>query len=297
MSGKKVQIMRAATKLFSEKGFHATSIQEIADSLGIAKGSVYSYFPSKDELLFSIFKYYYELYEYKLAKIGEDRSLDTREALIAKIEHMFNGFYEHRAFILMHLKEQPIKHAGDLYEFLVTAGMRSNMMYAAHLREMFRELPERYLSDCVAMLSGLTDAYMKVLVVGQQQLDHHKMATFIVERLEDIVAGLLARNAEACLSADLLNIGQPEKLLSARPALAVRLENELCRLKKQLCDHDGSAQAKETLGALQVLEEELGKPAPRKFILKGMAGQIADNVDATALLELLETLLGFDEAE
>lgn len=292
MSGKKVQIMRAATKLFSEKGFHATSIQEIADSLGIAKGSVYSYFPSKDELLFSIYKYYYELYEYKMAKIGEDQSLGARESLIAKITLIFGGFYEHRAFILMQIKEQAIRHPGNLYEFMVAANVRSNIMYAAHLRKLFPELPERHLPDCVVMLSGMIDAYMKVLVFGQMPSDYRKMAAFIVERLDDLVAGLVARDAEACLPADML----PEELLSGRPALAVRLDDEIARLKRQ-CGSGGGAQAQETLGALQVLEEELGKPTPRKFILNGMAGQIAGNVDATALLELLETLLGFDEAD
>ena len=44
-------IRKTALKLFAEKGYDATSINEIAQSAGISKGLMYNYFKSKDELL------------------------------------------------------------------------------------------------------------------------------------------------------------------------------------------------------------------------------------------------------
>jgi AcrR family transcriptional regulator len=44
-------LMRAAEDCFSAKGFSATSIQDIATQAGVAKGNVYHYFSSKDEVL------------------------------------------------------------------------------------------------------------------------------------------------------------------------------------------------------------------------------------------------------
>ncbi|MFH2130876.1 MAG: TetR/AcrR family transcriptional regulator, partial [bacterium] len=48
------KILKAAERVFAEKGFEHAKIQEIAKRAGVADGSIYDYFSSKDELLFSI---------------------------------------------------------------------------------------------------------------------------------------------------------------------------------------------------------------------------------------------------
>jgi AcrR family transcriptional regulator len=52
--GRRGEIVRAAAKLFRLKGFHGTSIIEIANEVGLPKGSIYNYVESKEELLFEI---------------------------------------------------------------------------------------------------------------------------------------------------------------------------------------------------------------------------------------------------
>jgi len=54
---KRPLILRAATEVFSERGFAAVTVAEIADHAGIGKGTVYEYFSSKDELLFAVFEW------------------------------------------------------------------------------------------------------------------------------------------------------------------------------------------------------------------------------------------------
>ena len=44
-------VIAAAIEVMSEKGYAATSIQEVADRVGVLKGSLYHYFDSKEELL------------------------------------------------------------------------------------------------------------------------------------------------------------------------------------------------------------------------------------------------------
>ena len=44
------EIAAAALYLFAEKGYAATSVEEIADAAGIGKGTVYEYFSSKEEI-------------------------------------------------------------------------------------------------------------------------------------------------------------------------------------------------------------------------------------------------------
>jgi AcrR family transcriptional regulator len=45
------QLLEAATRLFKEQGYHNTSMQDLADALGVQKGSLYYYIESKEELL------------------------------------------------------------------------------------------------------------------------------------------------------------------------------------------------------------------------------------------------------
>ena len=48
------RILEVATELFYEKGYHATTMREVAAGVGIKAGSLYNHFPSKEELLFRI---------------------------------------------------------------------------------------------------------------------------------------------------------------------------------------------------------------------------------------------------
>lgn len=54
MRSRETEILDAAARLFKEKGFHATSMRDIADAVGMQKGSLYYHIASKEELLFRI---------------------------------------------------------------------------------------------------------------------------------------------------------------------------------------------------------------------------------------------------
>jgi AcrR family transcriptional regulator len=48
------EILDAAARVFHERGYESTSIQDIAESVGILKGSLYYYIESKEDLLYGI---------------------------------------------------------------------------------------------------------------------------------------------------------------------------------------------------------------------------------------------------
>jgi TetR/AcrR family fatty acid metabolism transcriptional regulator len=53
---KRERILRAATRVFARKGFYATKVSEVAKAAGVADGTIYLYFKSKDDLLVSLFE-------------------------------------------------------------------------------------------------------------------------------------------------------------------------------------------------------------------------------------------------
>ncbi len=53
---KRDRILEAAVKVFARSGFHATRVSEVAKAAGVADGTIYLYFKSKEELLVSLFE-------------------------------------------------------------------------------------------------------------------------------------------------------------------------------------------------------------------------------------------------
>lgn len=53
-------ILDSAYELFSERGYHSTTLQEIAELTGVGVSSLYSYFPSKIHLLYAVVEPWYK---------------------------------------------------------------------------------------------------------------------------------------------------------------------------------------------------------------------------------------------
>src|SRR5213082_3295844 len=54
MSARRAELTRAAARLFAQKGYHGTSIGDLAEALGVQKGSVYAHIESKADLLWDV---------------------------------------------------------------------------------------------------------------------------------------------------------------------------------------------------------------------------------------------------
>ena len=52
MSARRSELTREAARLFARKGYHGTSIGDIAEALGVQKGSLYAHIASKEDLLY-----------------------------------------------------------------------------------------------------------------------------------------------------------------------------------------------------------------------------------------------------
>jgi AcrR family transcriptional regulator len=53
MSGRRSELTREAARLFAERGYHGTSIGDLAEAMGVQKGSLYHHIASKQDLLYA----------------------------------------------------------------------------------------------------------------------------------------------------------------------------------------------------------------------------------------------------
>jgi AcrR family transcriptional regulator len=86
---KSEQILDAALKLFSSQGFYATTIPQIAKSIGMSSGNIYNYFKSKELLASEIIKYSSKMIANRIKAINES-PLDTQTKIHKIVEEYFD---------------------------------------------------------------------------------------------------------------------------------------------------------------------------------------------------------------
>lgn len=119
---RKASILKAAREVFFKKGFMAATMDAIADRCGLAKGTIYLYFKSKEELYVSIMSEGMRLLRNDLGK-SVGLSLPSDEVL-AQVLQAYFGFYRknRKYFRIMFLSSQP-----DLRERVSDELLRQNM--------------------------------------------------------------------------------------------------------------------------------------------------------------------------
>ncbi|MYW04642.1 TetR family transcriptional regulator [Streptomyces sp. SID3343] len=65
------RLLRIASRMFAERGFESTSVQEIVAAAGVTKGAMYHYYASKDDLLVQIYHRMLEMQTERLNTIAD----------------------------------------------------------------------------------------------------------------------------------------------------------------------------------------------------------------------------------
>jgi AcrR family transcriptional regulator len=99
-------ILEAAAKIFSEKGYNATSMQDIADAVHLQKSSLYHHFSSKQEILVGILDHALELINNHLEQVLA-QSLSPEEKMRQAMVSYFQTIAENQslaAVLIMEMK-------------------------------------------------------------------------------------------------------------------------------------------------------------------------------------------------
>ena len=110
----RAQILTHATRLFAEQGYDGTSVQEIADAVGIRKPSLLYHFKSKDELRENVIAEM--LAHWNAVLPGLLLKASTEERFDATMEALSEFFIEDPDRARLFLREtldRPEQHAGD----------------------------------------------------------------------------------------------------------------------------------------------------------------------------------------
>lgn len=128
------EVYAAAAKLFATKGYHATRVQDIADELGILKGSLYYYFSSKEDLLVKITEGRIEKLLEAIQAIA-DTGYPPRQKIALAIDEHLRFFQEHVHIYTIFVREQ----LADINKRTANNARKMNRVYQQLWKEMLEE--------------------------------------------------------------------------------------------------------------------------------------------------------------
>ena len=140
------QILRTAADLFRERGFRATTLDDIVTPLGMSKASLYTYFRAKEEILAAISRETIERFTRELALVrGSDLSPDEKLRRIVRGHVRF--VIANRSFLTVFFSEEtnlPPRFARALaaQKDRYDKGVESIVVEGAR-RGVFRDVPPR----------------------------------------------------------------------------------------------------------------------------------------------------------
>ncbi len=133
MSSARERLLESAKVLFSQKGYYATSVEDIVESAGFSKGAFYFYFKSKEELFKSLVEEMH-LNIVKRLEVFLERDLPLEDTLVEHAKVFLEDIYQNR-------------HIAQIFLFqLVGTNEEFRELYytkVSHLRELLTKMVDR----------------------------------------------------------------------------------------------------------------------------------------------------------
>jgi len=150
----KIKILECAVELIIEKGFKNASMREIAKNAGVSNPTIYNYFATKEQLLYSYIEYIHLQSVESLKNIEDFEQFSLREQLQTLIETELEFYLEDREFIeaisemvfdssslkldrLYDTNKIFIETANELFDIAIEAGEIAKPPFKEHMSRLF----------------------------------------------------------------------------------------------------------------------------------------------------------------
>ncbi|MEH7081830.1 TetR/AcrR family transcriptional regulator [Neobacillus drentensis] len=181
MNDRKLHVVNMAHQLFIEKGFQATSIQDILDYSGISKGTFYNYFSSKSELLIAIYKTIYKKLEKDRNDLLIGQNPSSIEIFIKQVELQMISNRKNKLLALY--EEVLASNDADLKQYIQRARLNSLRWYYNRFVDIFGDDKKPFLLDCAIMFQGII----------QYNIQYNRLAHESGEKVSSVVRYCVAR--------------------------------------------------------------------------------------------------------
>ncbi len=178
---KREKIIETAFELFSQKNYHEVMMEDVAKLTSVAKGTVYNYFTSKEELYFSIMKQRMEKLTTSLTeKINnENNSIDSLRSFVT---HLYMFMMKYQNFFLMYRKENLQKDSDVCIELKTLEqslrDLLAGIIRSGETKGLFRKIDEDFAVNVI--LGGIFGAVQRGIdnKIDEQEMRKEKDKIF-----------------------------------------------------------------------------------------------------------------------
>ncbi|MFF2157058.1 TetR/AcrR family transcriptional regulator [Paenibacillus chitinolyticus] len=144
---RKQELLSAADSLFRIKGYERTAVSDIVKQVGVAQGTFYYYFKSKDELADAMIRRMLDDHMGLVSSIAEDPGLSGREKIVKILKEDFVkrgenldnlDYMHHESNALLHQKMlvESVKAYTPFITAIIEQGIREGSFHTSHPREV-----------------------------------------------------------------------------------------------------------------------------------------------------------------
>jgi len=167
---KRSRIIEAATQHFAEHGYHAARVGDIAIALGIAKGSIFQHFGSKDGLFFEVYKQSVRSFAKYLDAPPEIRAAGFFEVLrywLVRTEHLLHEDWVPYRISLLGNYGTDLVLKREINRFLVSEdpyGTGSFVRFGLERRELRRDMDVEMI---VSIIDWMMERFQDALLTAE----------------------------------------------------------------------------------------------------------------------------------
>lgn len=273
MNDRKVQVLQTAKGLFIEKGFQATSIQDILDSAHISKGTFYNYFSSKNECMMAILRGAYHASFLRRNEMAIGKDLRDPQLLADQIEARLSMNREQNLLPLF----ETVVHSPDseLREFVRQMHFRELAWIAKRLVDIYGEQVKPYAFDCASLIFGFLQHSLNIWKSSSSvRVNTKELVDFTMQRMKVVVPDMIEHDARF-MSDELLTqiMAGAEIYPMTREVLTGRLKEFTGGLPES---HTGRLYG-------EFLLEELAVDRPRGYLLESVLRSFRQSFEKDAL--------------
>ncbi|RAP77419.1 TetR/AcrR family transcriptional regulator [Paenibacillus montanisoli] len=291
MSLQKQKIVESAMKFFAERGYAATSIQDIANDCGIAKGSVYKFFTSKEDLFVEVYKQLFQAMHEEAERIKADPVLTPKERFVRETLNQILYFSELKTSI-QQFYELPMNPDSAFTKFSNQLRAELLVYYEDCIVRAYGPAIEPNKWDLVALYVGILKEYLVVTALLGHDVDYGSMAAFVVDRTDEMAAGIIRTAPEPILDLEVMTKFVDCGMEGVRLTAQESVEDLLARLIETIQELQvTSARKTELHEAAQLLQDETEAEAPRPVLVRALIGLLQTQNELESVAARLEKRL------
>lgn len=266
MNNRKQKVIETAHQLFIEKGYNATSVQDILDGSGISKGTFYNYFPSKSELFIAIFRSLYKKINDEREAVLIGKELTDIEGFIEQLE--IQMIFNKQSNMLILIEEVLVSNDEELKKFIKRIQLLSLRWTYGRFIDIFGESKKPYLLDLAAIFLGMMIQMNHYNQLAQAVGSAEKnIIRYCIDRIIQILNEISTSGVQI-LDPELIDTWLPNFRNHHHQCHNDLLQSILALKKATNKTFCGSNQREQALELIDFIQDELLQSTkPRRFLL------------------------------